>query len=255
MKILTHAVAVIVGILIVLYPIGRRISHYNRDCATKDLLHTAQILENRLHASAGRLSAQLGAFGATVSKDYDFSMKLLVEKDPTAPEVYDMAARYMDAMGLSVLDLIDEKKRVISSGHFPARAGNPAGDNVALLDKKGLFVMDNIRGSDALTFQAKAAFTCSDVPVYAVGGFIVDSAYLADLTPRRELELILKRGNEVIGRHDVKSMSAITDNIIIVNDRRWLATSIPLPTPTGSPATELLLLAPEPAALSLMALF
>jgi hypothetical protein len=255
MKILTHILALIAGILIVLYPVSRKIALLNRDCMEKDLVHTARILENRLNASTIRLSAQLAAFGNTISKDYDFSMKLLVEKNPTAPEVYEMAARYMEAMGLSVLDLIDEKKNVVSSGHFPARAGNPAGDKLMLLAKKGMFITDNIKGNEVFTFQAKASFACSDVPLYAVGGFIIDSAFLSDLTPRKEMALLLKRGNAVIGRNDIKSMSAITDNIIIINDCRWLAATIPLSVPKGDPSAELLLLAPEPSKLSLTALF
>jgi hypothetical protein len=241
--------------MLVAFPVSRKISNLRRECAINELQHTAGIVENRLSAMATTLNRQLGALGNTVARDYDFSMKLLVENNATAPEVYEMASRYMEPMGLSVLAIIDANNRVVSSGHFPAEAGNPADKVLANIDGAGRFVTENIGGRELLTFQSRASFTCSNVAMFVVGGYIIDSLFLTGFQLRDHVTLLLKRGNSVVGMNDIQTMSALKDNMIIINDRSWLAAEVPLKARGATELPELLLLMPEPAKLNPWSIF
>jgi hypothetical protein len=254
MKVFTYLVVALIAALLVILPISRKIGSLSHDYAVKELQHTALVVQKRLQGSADQLNSQLAALGSVISKDIDFSMKLIVEKDPMAPQVYEMASRYMDAMGLSVLDVVNDSRTVVSSGQFPAKAGNPIGEKAGLLDSKPLFLVDNIKGRDALTFQAKTAFTCSGVAMEAIGGWVVDSVFLAQLAPRDGVRLILKNGSEVQGMSGIKTMSEVKNNTIIINDRTWLAAEIPLPSQSDG-TLSLILLMPEPAKLAVTSLF
>ena len=55
-----------------------------------------QVMDKSLH-----LSDQLAAFSRIVAADREFSMKLLVENNRSAPEVTEIAPRFMEPMGLS----------------------------------------------------------------------------------------------------------------------------------------------------------
>jgi len=57
---------------------------------------------------------------------------------------------------------------------FSANAGTSAADKEALLNDKGVFVQDNIKGQKVLTLQANIRFKILDAGFYCTGGLIVD---------------------------------------------------------------------------------
>lgn len=256
MKVASYFITALVAAVLVISPIAGKMPKICRDFAVLELIHTGRIVEKELKDISDRLGRQLEAFGEAVSRDIDFSMKLLVENDRTAPEVTEMAQRFMGVMDLSVLDIIDANGTVVSSGQFPASAGNKAGLKYSVLENGVSFIIDDIKGEDAMTLQSKVKFTCSDVPFMAVGGFLVDSEFLSGLLPRKGVSLILKIGNEIIGMDNIQTISDISsDNTVMINDTVWLASSIPVSSGAGTKKIELLLLMPQPPKLSWTALF
>jgi hypothetical protein len=256
MKVATHLLAAVVAAVVILLPLARRLPSMGRDFAVVELIHTRQAIQREIADISLQLVQQLSALGTAISKDRDFSMKLLVERDPSAPEVTELASKYMTAMGLQVLDVTDDKHTVLSSGHFPARAGVSAAAKVELLGPEAIFVIDDLRGVPVLTLQAKAAFTCADVPFYCMGGIVADSAFLRRLSPREGVRVLLKRGAEVTGVDSVTTMSEVKNNSIIINDETYLAASLSLPTAEDDmETTQIIVVVEEPAKTSLFALF
>jgi hypothetical protein len=256
MKIVTHVLAALAAALIILLPLARRLPSMGRDFAVVELMHTRQAMEREIADMSQQLVERLSAFGAVVSKDRDFSMKLLVEHDSSAPEVTEIASRYMTAMGLQVLDVTNDRYTVLSSGHFPARAGVSAAGKAERVGPEAVFLVDDLKGMPVLTLQAKTEFRCAGVPFYCMGGIVADSAFLRRLTPRNGVRVLLKRGSSVTGLDSVTTMSEIKDSAILINDKRYLAASLPLRTAENDmETTEIIIVVEEPAKTSLFTLF
>jgi hypothetical protein len=197
--------------------------------AITGLLLVKQQVENQLKNRMDGLSAQVGAFSRVVASDRDFSMKVLVEKDRSAPEVTGFAPRYMEAMGLSVLSLVNSRDTLLSCGQFPASAGGPA-PVLALRDNAPCFVMDNVKGTPAvLTLQAQARFTILDSVFFATGGVIVDDNFCSSFSLPQGYSLLCKQGGTVTGMKHVESISDVKDNMIVLNNAPHPAVSVPLP--------------------------
>lgn len=252
MKFLTHlAVACLVAFL-VLFAVNRKIAGISRDFALDDLVHTVGVAEKNMEVQAVGLVDRLRALGNALASDRNFPMKVLVEKDPAHPEVTEIAARHMAAMGLTVLEVTDEHGLILSCGHFPAGAGNESGTKFGLLDARPAFVLDNIRGEDILTFQAKVGFECAGVTFYCLGGFVADSCLVHRLSPHEATISFVKFGGGVPGRSDIESISEISDNRAVMNDAFYLAASLALPWVGQGDGPTLILLREEPEPFSLL---
>jgi len=255
MKIVTHLLAALVGALLVLIPLARRIPAVGYRCAVSECIHMRQAVEKEIGDISQDVAQRLAAFGAAVSQDRDFSMKLLVERDALAPEVTEIASKYMQAMGLAVLDVTDSALTVISSGHYPARAGSAAPQKAAVTGPDAVAVVEDMKGTPTLTLQVRSAFTCVDIPLYCFGGIAVDNAFLAGLAPRQGVQVILKLGDRVTGIDSVVSISGIEDNRIIINDIHYIASSFTLPTADDDmEGAELIVIMEEPRKTSLLEL-
>ncbi len=256
MKIVTHVLAAVIAAVLVLLPIAGKLPSLSKHFAVIELVHMRQSVEKEIEDMSQQLVERLTAFGGVVSKDRDFSMKLLVERDFSAPEVTEMASRYMAAMGLSVLDITDGKYTVLSSGHFPARAGMSAARKGEVLGETPTFIVEDIRGESVLTLQAKTAFSCAGVSFVCMGGLVIDSTFLARIVPREGARILLKRGSEVTGMRNVATMSEIKGNMIVINNESYLASAVSLPTAEHDiETTQLILVVEEPAKTSLLTLF
>jgi hypothetical protein len=203
-------------------------------------------VETQLTNETNRLVAQLGAFSRTVSGDRDFSMKVLVEKDPSASEVTEIAPRYMGPMALSLLSIVNSRDTVLSCGQFPASAGGPSlvagrlGDSAA-------FVMDDVKGVTVLTLQAKVRFTILDSVFFAIGGVIVDENFCTRFSLPQGYRVLCKQGGTVIGAsggQHVESISDVKDNMIVLNNASYPALSIALPF-AGSGSAPCLVIMPD----------
>lgn len=183
-----------------------------------------QVLDKSFH-----LSDQLGAFSRVVAADREFSMKLLVENNRSAPEITEITSRFMEPMGLSVLEIADSQHVLLSCGQFSANAGTSAADKEALLNDKGVFVQDNIKGQKVLTLQANIRFKILDAGFYCTGGLIVDENFVSRMSPGNGFRLLLKQGQKVMGMDTVESISDVKDSTIIINNKTYQAMLFSLP--------------------------
>jgi hypothetical protein len=199
------------------------------DYAKQELFDMGHYVEKQVLDKSLHLSDQLGAFSRVVAADREFSMKLLVENNRSAPEITEAAPRYMEPMGLSVLEIADSQHVLLSCGQFPANAGTSVADKEALLTDKGVFIEDNVKGQKVLTIQANIRFKILDAGFYCTGGLVVDENFVSRLSPGNGFKLLLKRGQSVMGMQNVESISDVKDSTIIINNKTFQAMSIAIP--------------------------
>ncbi|MDO5575692.1 MAG: hypothetical protein Q4F84_01320, partial [Fibrobacter sp.] len=60
----------------------------------------------------------------------------------------------------------------------------------------------------------------------AVGGIEINEDFLKKLTPCDGVRVLLKHENDYSGMDDIRSVSEIKDNRIIINDKEYLAVQI-----------------------------
>jgi hypothetical protein len=226
--ILTHAAAVILTAAV-----AGAVFHYARSSAegrhARAGLASARLsVERAVAQHAATLQRQLDAFCDVAAHDRDFAMKILVENDRSAPEVTELAPRFLAPMDMWVLEITDSALVVLSSGHFPMNVGNAVPQKASLPVGQAFLFEENIRGRRQLTWQMKAKFAIEGMVFYCFGGRLVDSTFLCSLTPSDEVEVVLRRGDRAIGSMEVESVSAIKENAAVVNNTLYLADSVSL---------------------------
>jgi len=199
------------------------------DFAKKELFDLGHYVEKQVMDKSLHLSDQLSAFSRVVAADREFSMKPLVENNRSAPEITEIASRFMEPMGLSMLEIADSQHVLLSCGQFPANAGTSTADKEALLNDKGVFIEDNVKGQKILTLQALIRFKILDAGFYCTGGQVVDENFVSRMSPGNGIRLLLKQGQKVMGMENVESISDVKDSTIIINNKTYQAMSIALP--------------------------
>ncbi|MBD3345578.1 MAG: hypothetical protein GF401_11000 [Chitinivibrionales bacterium] len=259
MKVLTHGLAVILTAAILLALIWMKLpGEINAIIARRQISSLRQCVRQQLEQQKESLADKLTAFAEVTGSDREFAMRLLVENDPSAAEVVERAEQFIRPMGLEILEITDSLFVLISSGHFPASAGNSIAEKITLLESDPAFIMDNILGEEALTLQAKTRFSIAELPFYVAGGLIVDQGFLSMLVPSSNSFVLLKWEDEIIGGEKlgkIESISEIEDNKIIVNNRTFLADTLSLQFSGENASPVLLVLAEEPEPVSILSLF
>jgi hypothetical protein len=215
------------------------------EAAYKELAFVKQSVEHQINSQMDIIAVQLAGFASVVAGDREFSMKLLVEKDKSAPEVTEIAQRYLAPMALSVLSITDSQYSILSCGHFPANAGS-AFESARLLGDKPAFIMDNVKGEAVLTLQSKAQFKILDAVFYACGGMAVGKDFLARLTCWPGYSILIKQGTTVLGMEKIESISDIKDSTILLNNVRYPAASIVLPFAGAGDAPQCVIMSTKP---------
>ncbi len=196
-------------------------------------LRTARsFVENRVENIKNDISSRLVHFSEEIISDRDFSMSLLAHNDPTSPAVTRSAVRYMKPMGFSLLEIVDSESVILSSGHFPANAGNSAEKKMEKLGKKVSVIKDNVIGEELLSLQSRHSFSIADVPFTATGGIIIDEAFLQSLAPHEDVKVIL-RTDEGIKGMNAGSISPVSSGKITINEREYHAASIDISSDYG----------------------
>lgn len=203
------------------------------DSSKQELQCIGQIINNQILNQSLKLSEQLTAFSKVIASDREFSMKLLVENNRSAPEVTEAAGRYMEPMGLSILEITDSQHILLSCGEFQANAGTSIAGKQALLSEKGVFIQDAIKGKSELTVQALVKFKILDAEYYCCGGLVVDDNFLKQLDPGSGFKLFFKQGQKVFGLENAEGFSSLTDSTIVINTKTYPAISFSLPAPAG----------------------
>lgn len=211
-----------------------------------DLAHAREAVQRRLSQDCQLLHAQMQGLASQIPQEREFTMKLLVENDRTAPEVTDLAPRYRAAMGLSLLDIADSAGTLLSSGHFPANAGSSVSVKLANVGEEPVFVHDTVNGRAVLTLQSRAGCAVEGVHFSCVGGWIVDETYLARLAPWTGVTVIVRQETGVLGMSGVSSMSELLNNSIVLNNRTFAADTVAIPFAGAGPAPQLLVLIEQP---------
>jgi hypothetical protein len=204
-------------------------SKQQTQCDLQTLLTAKQTVQKRLEDFSTRTQAQLQSLARVVEADKEFSLRILVENDRSAPAVTEMAGQFIDPMGLSVLEITDSSRTILSSGHFPASAGNKSMHKAGVLSTKLTATMENLRGTPTLTLLAEYPFAIAGFRFFLSGGIVVDTKLLELLTPIERILLLLKNGDTYLGMENITSVSAISDNQIIINDEKYPAAEIELP--------------------------
>jgi hypothetical protein len=204
------------------------------ESSRQELLYIGQIINSQILNQSQKLSEQLSAFSKVIASDREFSMKLLVENNRSAPEVTEAAVRYMEPMGLSILEISDSQHVLLSCGEFEANAGTSIAGKEALLGEKGVFIEDAIKGKSELTMQAKAKFKILDGQYYCCGGFIVDDKFLKQVDPGNGFKFFFKQGQKVFGLENAEGLSNLTDSTVVMNAKTYPVMSFALPIAAGS---------------------
>jgi len=194
----------------------------------QELENTTQAVKERFNEISMEVEKRLHAFAQTVADDRSFSLKLLVDNDRSAQEVTDVAPRFMKPMGFSFLEITDASHIILSSGHFPASVGNSVMEKAGFLSDTPVVINDVFRGTPIMSLQARKRFTIVDVPFYVQGGMAFDDSFMEKLSPREGVRVFLKHGNEMIGWDNIRSISEVNNNTIIINDKEYSAASLPL---------------------------
>jgi hypothetical protein len=198
-------------------------------------------VEQRLKETTADIKTRLSAFCREVAGDQLFSLKLLVEGNPTAPEVTNKATQFLKPMGFSLLEIADSGYALISCGQFPASVGNSVASKGELLSDEPVVLTDRIMGGEVLSFQAKCSFTIAEsITFCAMGGVVIDEKWLKRLSPREGVTVLLKQGATVLGLNNVKTISEVKEGKVIINDKEYAAAEIPLPHAQSAEAPSLI---------------
>ena len=224
--VLSVLISIIVTAGLMFFLMNLRISKIKNAADLDKLLVAEQTVQKRFEELSLQIASQLEAFSEVIASYKDFSLKILVENDRSSPVVTEMASQFLRPMGFSVLEITDSSWTILSSGHFPASAGNSSAEKAGRLSKKAALCTEDIMGVPTLTFQAKTTFSIAGFTFHVAGGLTLDKTLLERLTPAGNVTLVLKKGDEYIGMEGIGSISAIKDHRIIINDKEYPASEI-----------------------------
>jgi len=208
-----------------------------------ELIGARQAVEKRLNDISQDIAGRLAAFGQETAADQLFALRLIAENNPSSPEVAGKAGEFMAPMGLAFLSIVDSAGTILSSGHFPASRGDrmPAEAFNRLADEPRLVEDLTAAGKQTLSLQARSAFMVADsIKFYALGGAVIDEAFLAKLSPMPDVKVLLRRGGDVKGMEGVKTMSEVNDGAVLINGTKYPAFTIALDFAGQGDAPELI---------------
>jgi hypothetical protein len=196
--------------------------------AAVQILPVQQMAQTQINNRMDLLHQQVSAFSTVLAKDRDFSIKLFAESDKTAPEVTEMASRYMEPMGLSLFMITSAKDTLLSCGQFPASIGSFCLSSQTL-GQTPCFIYEELQGKQIPALEIKTKLTILDSSVQVIGGLIVDESFLKSIFLPQGYNLICKQGPFVMGMSGITTITDLANNIIFINGNRYAAASIAVP--------------------------
>jgi nitrogen fixation/metabolism regulation signal transduction histidine kinase len=126
---------------------------------------------------------------------------------PTRAIQADTAEGLMRTRGLTVLSLFDKQGITLSSGHLPARRGDPDPALFAVTQQKSpkpVTVRVSVRGAEGLR-EVPALVTArpvdyGDLRLWAVGGMLLDENVAQHLSRLTQAEVSLRSGDSVVAK-------------------------------------------------------
>lgn len=221
----------IAGGLFLIVLLYQSLQRYNAETAA-ELAQAGKSVAARLDRINRDIGKRLSVFAKGTASDQMFSLRLLAENNPTALEVTGRAAEFIGPMGFSLLDITDAAGVIVSSGSLVASVGNSAAEKLSKLSEAPCFIRDKVVGAGLLTLQAKSPIIIADsIRFFALGGMIVDSAFLAMLSPGEGVIVLLKQDNSITGLGDIRKISEVKNGRIIIKDKKYPAIALSLPMP------------------------
>ncbi len=179
-------------------------------------------LDRRLAAAVRAVETEQKATGAAVVRALDavagsellrtVAIEPIDGGDPAA--LVSVAGEMMEAGGLEVLALLDDEGRILSSGHLPARVGDPDLASLALSRiqpstpvARFVEIRDGGRIRSSLALVAARPFTWGNIRLHVVAGTLLGPVFVRRLgaTAGSTVELL-------DGRGDVLTRSPAPDN-------------------------------------------
>lgn len=198
------------------------------------LAFAGQMVRIAIEQKERDIAERLAAFAEATKSDQMFSLRLLAENNPTAPEVNARASKFLGPMGFSFLDITDSAGTILSSGRFPASAGNSIARKMTQLSGEPRFMEDNLMGVAVPTLQAEALFKVADcITFHALGGIVIDSALLSRLSPCEGVTVFLRYDTTTMGLPNVQKISDVRNRRIMINDKEYPAVQLPFSTVDG----------------------
>lgn len=199
------------------------------ESSSVELAFVKQAIERQISNQMDLVQRQMAGFAGVVATDREFSMKLLVDNDKSAPEITEITQRYLAPMALQILSITDSQYVILSCGHFPVNTGTVF-SAARRLGATPAFIMDNVKGESVLTLQTKIRFTILDTAVFFVcGGMTVEKDFLSRLVCWPGYSIFIKQGKTVVGMEKVESISDVKDGSILLNNKAYPAEVINLP--------------------------
>jgi len=185
----------------------------------------------QLNIRQQRLVADLRELARSIAADQEFALKLLVENDRSARAITGIAGRYIGPMGLAFLEITDSSGIVLSSGHFPAAAGNRSWLSAAAPDSASAFALcPNGAGDSVLLLAARFRFSIEGTALQCIGGIAADQAFCRSLWPGGRSRLLLRRGAAAIAACGMEISGGAP---IAIDRRKFLVDSLALPRADG----------------------
>lgn len=217
-------VTVVIGVCsaVVGYVVHLQISASESDSIQRSKFELIELaVQKNMRQLSDEIEDRLSSFAGAVSEDGVFSLRLLGEQDRSSPDVTQFASRFMKPMGFSLLDIVDSSFTVVSSGQFIANAGSNVAEKMSALGKKTGFIKDRIMGEPVLTLQAKKSFKIADIPFLVSGGRRIDKELLKQIAPHDNCNLFIKIGDEIFGNDTIRTVSELTGNTMVINDKEY----------------------------------
>jgi hypothetical protein len=232
-------ITIIVTALLTILIIKNTSVHESGTSSVYTIADAELAVKERIAQMNADMNTRLNAFCNAVVADRYFSLKLYGENDRSAQDVVAIAGKYMNAMGFSVLKIADSDFLIVSSGHFPASSGNEVKNQISAYQNSPAVGDETIVDHSVLTYQLKKEFRISDYKLYALGGIEINESFFKKLTPWNKVSVFMKRGNTYEGMN-VKTISELKDGKIIINDKEYIATMIPLASTDKTMETSLI---------------
>ncbi|MBN2188718.1 MAG: hypothetical protein JW699_04630 [Chitinispirillaceae bacterium] len=230
-----HLLSFLLGLLVsglaVFFIMRYQASRGSEVWAAGEFIGVRRSVERRLAEVSQEITARLSAFAEGAASDQLFALRLIAENNPSAPEVAGKAGAFLAPMGFAFLSIVDSAGTILSSGHFPASRGDriPGELMRKIPEEPKLVEVLAADGKKTLSFQARRVFTVADsITFFALGGAAVDGEFLGRLSPMTGVKVLLRRGSEVAGMENVKTMSEVNDGAVLINGKAYPAFSIAL---------------------------
>jgi len=137
----------------------------------------------RYAALGARAAQRMEGLGEALLADPRLAERLLIRPEPTSATVLEAATRMQALAGLDLLDLLDDKGRILSSGHWFERAGFE--DPAALQLPQGVPALRSVRvpSGELLGVVVRRDVVLGEARVLLVGGTVLGAEFLAEIAP------------------------------------------------------------------------